>query len=165
MIKVYNNLFVGSEKDYLKVKTEPGWFIVQAAKDPFHREALGYRTAGAPKNHPEYLIARRGNRLILNLVDTVKHWMIPKDILHEAVSFIDDRLEEGYKVLVHCNMGVSRSPSIALLYLLSKTEFAEGMESFDVVERAFSYLYPPYSPAGIREVVKEFYYDKYKFRK
>ena len=82
MIGVFPNLFVGTQQDYeLNVKSQPGWMVVHACKEPYHRQELGYTSQGAPKNHPEYLIARRGNRLILNLVDAPDPRYIPKEII------------------------------------------------------------------------------------
>merc|ERR1719480_770865 len=37
-----------------------------------------------------------------------------------AVKFIDEALEEGGRVFVHCMMGVSRSTTIVLAYLVAK---------------------------------------------
>lgn len=77
MIEVYPNLFVGDEADYRIVLNMSGWFIVHACKEPFHRQALGYAGRGAPKDHPEYLVAERDGRLILNLVDAPNPAYIP----------------------------------------------------------------------------------------
>ena len=157
MREVYPNLFVGGEQDFPQVHNAIGWAIVQACKEPFHREALGYKTRGAPKDHPEYLVARRGQRLILNLVDIDKdrYQFIPDEPLDKAVEFVYNSLETGLKVLIHCNMGASRGPSIALLYLLTHTDFAEDATSFGEAETEFRKVYPDYFPAGIREKVRE----------
>ncbi|MDO9036420.1 MAG: phosphatase, partial [Methanoregula sp.] len=110
MIEIYPNLFIGNENDYeTKVRQESGWCVVHACKEPYHREALGYSGRAAPKNHPEYLIARRGNRLILNLVDAPDPAYIPKEIIDAALAFISANLNAGSHVLVHCNEGCSRS--------------------------------------------------------
>jgi protein-tyrosine phosphatase len=37
--------------------------------------------------------------------------------LPECVAVLDDLLQAGHTVYVHCNMGVNRSPSIAIAYL------------------------------------------------
>ncbi len=117
MIEVYNNLYVGSQFDYdSSVRFQSGWAIVHACKEPYHREALGYKTNGAPKDHPEYLIAKRGNRLILNLVDVDKVDYIANSIIDEALTFINTNLSNDLKVLVHCNQGRSRSAGIAMLF-------------------------------------------------
>jgi len=151
MIEISPNLFVGSEVDYEShVCREVGWRVVHACKEPYHRQALGYSGRAASKDHPEYLIALRGDRLILNLVDVADPSFIRREIMDAALAFIDEGLREDKRVLVHCNKGESRGPSIGLLYLLSRTE-ALPVSSFADAEKAFLELYPMYNPAaGIR---------------
>jgi predicted protein tyrosine phosphatase len=151
MIEIYPNLFIGNEQDYeSRVRHEPGWCTVHACKEPYHRQALGYHTKAAPKNHPEYLIARRGNRLILNLVDAPDPAYIPKEIIDAALEFIEINLKGGNHVLVHCNEGCSRSAGIGLLYLAKHTDRLPK-RNFIEAEAAFRALYPPYNPkSGIR---------------
>ena len=150
MIEVYPNLFIGTANDYeLQAKGQEGWSVVHACKEPYHRQELGYRSQGAPKGHPEYLIAKRENRLILNLVDAPNPAYIPKEIIDTALEFIHKGLSEGRKVLVHCNLGESRSPSIGLLYLSLYT--GNLPKEFFAAEQKFRQIYPPYNPgAGMR---------------
>lgn len=146
MIEIYPNLYIGNEYDYeSRVRHEPGWCIVHACKEPYHRQALGYTQRAAPQSHPEYLIARRGNRLIFNLVDAGDPAYIPKEIIDAALEFINTSLRSGSRVLVHCNEGCSRSAGIGLLYL---TKFTDHMPkgNFIEAEAAFRALYPPYNP-------------------
>lgn len=148
MIEIHPFLHVGSEVDYeTLVRHRPDWRVVHACKEPFHRQALGYSGRAAPKAHPEYLIARRESRLILNLVDAPDPAYIPKQIIDAALEFIDQSLRDGANVLVHCNEGCSRAPSIALLYLLSRTDRLPH-ESADAAMTAFRTMYPPYMPAA-----------------
>lgn len=156
MIEVYNHLWVGDVDDYEKNKSRIGWAYVQACKEPYHREALGYTTAGAPKDHPEYLYATRGQRLILNLVDVdeSKAKFIPDEIITKAISFIKAQHDIGAQVLIHCNQGKSRSPSLALGYLIQHTDLFEHVKSFEGAERKFKKIYPDYEPSGIREKIK-----------
>ncbi|MEX2409780.1 MAG: dual specificity protein phosphatase [Candidatus Paceibacterota bacterium] len=139
MTQIHKNLFVGNETDYeFKVKNHEVWSVVHACKEPYHQQALGYSGRGAPKDHSEYLIAKRGNRLILNLVDADNPAYIPKEIIDEALSFIDEQLSNGHKVLVHCNQGQSRSPGIGLLYLakegiINKNSFEEALAEFEEI--------------------------------
>lgn len=150
MIEILNNLFIGTEQDYeYQVMGQEGWMIVHACKEPYHRQALGYRSLGAPKDHPEYLIAKRGNHLILNLVDAPNPAFIPKEIIDAALEFIHIGLSEERKVLVHCNLGESRSPSIGLLYIAIYTDILP--KEFLLAEQKFRGMYPFYNPgAGIR---------------
>lgn len=109
MTEIHKNLFIGNENDYeFKVKNQEGWSVIHACKEPYHRQALGFLGRGAPKDHPEYLMAKRENRLILNLVDVENPAYIAKEIIDEALEFIDQRLKEGRKVLVNCNHEMSR---------------------------------------------------------
>jgi predicted protein tyrosine phosphatase len=127
-----------------------GWAIVHACKEPYHRQALGYTGRAAPNTHSEYLIARRDNRLILNLVDADNPAYIPKEIIDAAISFTHEQLKADKKVLVHCNQGMSRSPSIGMLYLLKYTDKLL-FDSFEAIETRFREIYPPYNPAaGVR---------------
>jgi predicted protein tyrosine phosphatase len=150
MIEITSNLFIGTEYDYESaVKHQSGWYIVHACKEPYHRQLLGYSGRGAPKNHPEYLLARRGTRLFLNLVDVEDPSYISKEIIDAALSFIDEAVTVGAKCLVHCNQGESRSPSIGLLYLASK----RTIHNVTLLEAEEDYrkIYPSYNPkAGMR---------------
>ena len=108
MTEVCPNLFVGDQKDYdHNVAHQVGWAVVHACKEPYHRQALGYRTRGAPKGHPEYFVAHRGDTLILNLVDVDDPSFFRKEMFDETLDFIDVKLSLGLKVLIHCNMGES----------------------------------------------------------
>lgn len=150
MIEVFSNLYIGTVDDYeFRVKNQEGWSVVHACKEPYHRRELGYKSQGAPKEHPEYLIAKRENRLILNLVDAPNPAYIPKEIIDAALGFIHNGLNEGGKVLIHCNLGESRSPSIGLLYLAIHTE--KFSKEFVTAENEFRQIYPLYNPgAGMK---------------
>ena len=155
MIKIYDRLFIGNQTDYeFKVRGRSGWSIIHACKEPYHRQELGYKGRSAPKNHPEYLIAKRNNRLILNLIDTDDPKYIPKIIIDEALNFIRRQLEKGRFVLVHCNQGESRSASIGLLYLAINELIPNG--SLKEAEVAYKRIYPLYNPSpGIRGFIKK----------
>lgn len=130
MMQIYPHLFIGSAEDYEAVllNNPSEWFIIQAAKEPWHRDAVGYTTKGAPKESPEYLIAHRKDRLILNLVDTNDVKYISPKVINAAIKAIDKNIITGKKVLVHCNRGESRAPSIALLYMVTKGVYTKDTE-------------------------------------
>lgn len=150
MTPIYHNLFIGNESDYEnQVRLQSDWYIVHACKEPYHRKLLGYSGKGAPKDHPEYLVAIRGKRLFLNLVDAADPNHIPKTIIDAALLFIDQALSAEQKCLVHCNLGESRSPSIGLLYLASKQLIPN--QNLEIAEFEFRKIYPTYNPkSGIR---------------
>jgi hypothetical protein len=161
MIEVHSNLFVGNQADYdYDVAQQEGWAVVHACKEPYHRQALGYSGRGAPKDHPEYLVARRGNRLFLNIVDANNPAFFAKEMIDAALNFIGEALANGLKVLVHCNQGESRSPSIALLYMAARLG-ALPTESLEAAEAQFRAIYPDYYPKpGIRGHLRE-YWEQY----
>lgn len=155
MIEVIPNLFVGHQHDYDKISNNRDWYVVHAAKEPFHRQALGYTTPGAPKDHPEYLVAQRGHRLILNLVDADTPNYIPTPVILRAIEFVEKALLAKRKVLIHCNQGNSRGPAIALACL--RTQGIDGYTgALEQAEDVFRKVYPSYAPkGGMRGWLKE----------
>ena len=146
MIEVHPGLFVGPQVEYeTRVRHETGWAVVQACKEPYHREAVGSMSPMPPEGHPEYLIARRDSRLCLNLLDAPDPADISAEVMDAAVAFIHEHLMARGRVFLHCQMGMSRSPSIAMLFLGTHTDrLPTG--SFDAALLKFSDIYPPFSP-------------------
>ena len=165
MREIIKNLHIGNIDDYYNLKKEhipnispdqptDNWAVVHACKEPCHRLLLGYTGRGCPKDHPEYLFAERGNRLYLNMVDANSGLFFDKTLIDKALEFIDLKLKSGIKVLIHCNEGMSRSPSLGLLYLI-KHGHIQG-ETLEDCEAEYLKIYPEYNPGkGIREFVKE----------
>jgi len=148
MIEIDSNLYVGHQGDFeYKVHGQDGWAVAHACRDPYHRQLLGYTGRGAPKDHPEYLFAERGNRLYLNLVDANDPVYIPKEVIDKALTFIHEKLEEGLEVLVHCNQGESRSPGISFLYLLRHTDVLPKTSLDDALAK-FRQIYPTFHPGS-----------------
>lgn len=143
-------LWVGSAVAFDQLHRPEDWAVIHAAKDPYHRHALRYTGRAAPKDHPEYLFAyrpihsKKPNRLILNLVDVENPAYISPEIIAAALGFIDRNLEEK-DVLLHCNLGRSRSPTIGLLYLRMRGLMPA---KFEDAEDAFRKMYPQYNPAA-----------------
>lgn len=146
MIEVLKNMFVGDQNDYENyVKFKNDFSVVHACKEPYHRKALGYLRRGAPKNHPEYLIARRENKLILNLIDSDDPNYIPEKIIFEAVNFIEKEISHGKKVLVHCNQGESRGPGIGMI-CFARSKAISDLSYFSA-RKEFKKVYPKYNPS------------------
>ena len=161
MIEIHPNLFIGNQDDYENiVRLQPDWHVVHACKEPYHRQALGYASRGAPKGHPEYLIARRGNILILNMVDADTPAYIPKEIIDATLDFIKTALNYGQRVLVHCNMGMSRSAGIGMLFLAAYTNRFEDM-SFIEAEEHYRMIYPHYNPGNGMRRFMQINWDSY----
>jgi predicted protein tyrosine phosphatase len=153
MEDIYPDLYIGGDEDYERLKDEPNWAFLRCAKDGpgGHRHTLGYTSQGAPKDK-HYLFVRRPKRLALNIIDAPDPNLFPRELIDKAIDFIGEQLGSGKKVLVACNHGHSRGPTIALLYLRSIGEYPY---SFIRSEMIFKTLYPKYSPnAGIRQVAR-----------
>lgn len=151
MIEVFSNIWVGSAADYdSTVRHLPGWATVHACKEPFHRQVIGYRGRSIPNIHPEYLTARRGQRLILNMIDVDDPLFFSKHMIDTALDFIEEHHAIKWKVLIHCNQGESRAPALAMLYLSAYLGVIPNA-SIEEAEQHFRGLYPNYHPkAGIR---------------
>lgn len=144
MIEVYPNLYIGDENDEMRLRGQAGWYFVRACKEPYHRDALGYTGRAAANTHPEYLIAYRDGRLILNLVDVDNVAYVSPLIVDAAIEAIHKNLPT-HKVLLHCNQGMSRSPTIGALYLAAHTDVFAG-QTVDEAVRTFRGIYPSYNP-------------------
>ncbi len=91
-----------------------GMAMVHACKDPCHRNAVGYQEKSLLNTHPHYLVLERGEHLYLNLIDPPKPlFMLPS--FEAFMRFVDMQIAQR-PVLIHCNLGQSRAPSLALLY-------------------------------------------------
>lgn len=151
MKEIVKGLWVGNDADYEKVKDKPEWFVVRAAKEGpgGHRDQLGYTTLPAPKG-PNYLFVKKPHLLALNIVDHDSPDYFPDKMIDEALHQISNALGRGDKVLVCCNHGHSRGPSISLLWLA-----LNGKLPFEGTFRKFKQLYPDYEPnSGIKQYLK-----------
>lgn len=166
MIEIYPNLYIGSGADLIHADdgngVHPDWYVITAARDPWHRDLLGYTTRGAPKDHAEYLMAQRERRLYLNLIDSPDPAFVREEIVATAIETIDRELRDGSKVLVHCNQGQSRAPTLGLLWVrwgtagepLLHAMMAKLTPEFAV--DAFRFVYPAYAPSdGMLGYLKE----------
>ena len=159
--EIYSNLFCGNISDYPPSDDMSVWAVAHVCKEPFHRSFVGYTGRGCPKDSPEYLWAERDNRLALNIVDAPNSIFFDKSMIDKGLEFIEKKLNEGLKVLVHCNLGESRSPSLALLYLV-KHGIIKG-DTLEDCEAEFMKIYPEYNPGtGMRGFVKEHFHEYIK---
>jgi protein-tyrosine phosphatase len=91
-------------------------------------------------------VARREQNLLLNMLDSEQPERYRKEaLLDPALAFIDEMRAQGANILIHCEQGWSRSPSLALLYLAARLG-ALPTESLAAAETAFRARYPGYAP-------------------
>ena len=118
----------------------PLWIgILHACKAPCHQRYVGYK-GSLPPTHREYLWADGDADLYLNLIDPPVP-LFKRESFDKALDWLDKRLPLG-PVLVHCNQGLSRAPSIALLWLAKRTDvLALDRGSFTAARQAFTETY------------------------
>jgi hypothetical protein len=143
MVEIFNNLYVGNETD-CSFNTFDKMAIIHACKFPCHAKAVGYRGSLSP-THPNYLIMEQGLHLFLNMVDMERELspLYTNPIMKSAMAFIEKHIV-GQKILIHCNQGLSRSPSIALLYLAHEGHIAN--DSYSNAVNDFRKLFPVFNP-------------------
>ena len=150
MIEISERLFVGSDADCRVGDVD--WAVVHACKSPCHQRAVGYR-GSLPSSDPNYLVLSKSNDLYLNIIDPPR----PLFKLLTFTSFLEFAMrhwEQGKKVLIHCNLGESRAPTLALLFL-AKCRREISAESFDTAKREFQRIFPYYQPGqGIQTYLR-----------
>lgn len=143
MVQVYDKIYVGSEQE-CDFNISDDWAIIHACKHPCHINAVGYK-GSLPRSHPNYLIFEKDNHLVMNMVDMEQELnpVFTNPIMEKAMMFIEKHIIKR-KILIHCNQGQSRSPSIALIYLARKGVI--NNDSFSAASKEFIKLYPYYQP-------------------
>jgi hypothetical protein len=152
MKQISPNVFVGDDADYEKVKDSKDWSFVRCCKfgPGGHKDTLGYETQGAPDGKDKYWV-RRGNRLALNLLDLDDPNFIDPEMIQKALDFIRDHVDH-FKVLVACNAGMSRGPTMGLMWLRTIGRMPYG---FMQSEKHYTNLYRKFDPSpGIEQFAR-----------
>lgn len=154
MEEIFDRVYVGGDADYAKAVLKDGWSVLRCCKygQGGHQQILGYRTTAAPKG-PHYLWAKQGDRLLaLNMLDLDDPNFIDPKMIGTGLKFIKDRLEAGDKVLIACNQGRSRGPSMGMMFLRMIGELPYDYFHSD---RIYKTLYPNFTPGiGMRQFVR-----------
>ena len=159
MIEVGKNIYVGSDADCFW-DNRNGWAVIHACKT-CHKRRVGY-SGNLGQSHPCYLIRKDQNHLFLNLVDMDRTLMpvFTSPIVRAAMEFIRENIP-AKKILIHCNEGHSRAPSVALLYLARESTIPKSC--YEKAKEEFLRIYPMYSPAkGIESYMRQYWSDLMK---
>lgn len=152
MLEISPGVYIGSIRDYGKA----AGLAILSATQTVHYPAVGFTRSNVDKNHTNYLSFERANHLTLNWVDgpaELYDWGGEK-IFSQALHFI----EQHNPVLIHCNKGRSRAPTLGLLYL-SKRLKSISNASFEAARDDFSKIYPKYKPGGIAQYVADHWHS------
>ncbi|MCK4409715.1 MAG: hypothetical protein KAW67_06490 [Candidatus Eisenbacteria sp.] len=147
MREVHERLHIGTEHDCFTQRE--GWAVVHACKSPCHQRAVGYR-GNLSKSHRHYLVLERGNNLYLNMIDPPAP-LFKMPLFHAFLQFAGRHWDEGDDLLIHCNLGMSRAPSLALVFLAKHTR-AITDDSYATAAEEFAHKVGGYHPSeGIRK--------------
>ena len=117
--KVSSNLFIGDIESCKRISHSD--CIIHATKNPCFTRMMGGKVE---KDNPNYLYYETEKDLYLNIIDSDEP-LFYKATFDKALEFIGKHIFEN-KVILHCNEGRSRSPSIAMLYLFHNLEYREA---------------------------------------
>jgi hypothetical protein len=162
MIEIMQNIYVGSEQDYYDIPDTNSWAVLHCCKDPFHRQFVGNYRGNLPPGHPDYPYKIRGNEMALNLVDmdffSAGYLDFNRRMFEAAFAFLDSYRAKECKILIHCNQGESRGPTLGMLYASRLGAF--GYADFTTTVAAFRKIYPFYNPKkNIYETVMHLWND------
>ncbi len=141
MQEVYERVFVSND---LSCREGSGAMaVVHACKSPCHQREVGYR-GNLPSSHPNYLVKEDEYNLYLNIIDPPAPLFMPP-LFTSFLSFSHKHWSDGRQILIHCNQGESRAPSLALLFM-AKCKGAVSNESYESASDDFRKIYPNYNP-------------------
>ncbi|MFK3978162.1 dual specificity protein phosphatase family protein [Shewanella vesiculosa] len=115
------NIYVGTKEEHQLAVTK-GMKIVCALNRVngyvTHQSVVGWSGRGCNKDSPYYLFKQTDDAIYLNMIDGENPAYVSDDMINPALEFIKSALENQEEVFIYCSLGESRSPSIALMYLL-----------------------------------------------
>lgn len=101
-------------------------------------------------SHPNYLALQREHDLYLNIIDPPVP-LFKAETFERFLAFSRSKYDSGASLLIHCNQGESRAPSLALLFL-AKHIGALPRSSYPDARQEFERLFPAYQPGnGIQQ--------------
>lgn len=147
MVSIHNRLFIGAVDD-CRTGTEQ-LAVIHACKSPCHQQAVGYRGSLAA-SHPNYLVLQREHDIYLNIIDPPVP-LFKAETFERFLAFSRSKYDSGASLLIHCNQGESRAPSLAMLFLAKHTG-ALPRSSYADARQEFERLFPAYQPGnGIQQ--------------
>lgn len=151
MKEIYKRLFIGNDTE---CRTgDDTWAVVHACKSPCHQRGVGY-TGSLPKGHPNYLILEKQDDLYLNIIDPPVPLFMP-ELFVEFMEFAGVKWDAGKAILIHCNQGESRAPSLGMLFMAKHIKLISG-DSFDTARDDFLKIFPRYTPGlGIQAYLRK----------
>jgi hypothetical protein len=149
MREIRERLYIGSDADCRQGKNQ--WAVVHACKT-CHQKAVGY-TGSLSSKHPLYLTYETPNDLYLNIIDPPGPLFLP-ELFTTFLNFAKRNWKDEKNLLIHCNQGGSRAPSLAMLFLAKNINDISN-KSFLTARAEFVKLFPLYNPGrGIQDYLR-----------
>ncbi len=126
--------------------------VVHACKEPCHRHGAGYEERSLASDHPHYLAIEKPQHLYLNIIDPPVPLFKPQSFAL-FFEFVDREIKKR-PVLIHCNKGESRAPSLTLLYMAKRLGLLPN-DSYQAAAAAFSAHFPYKPGKGIATYLQE----------
>ena len=144
------NIYIGNRDDSA-LRSDPDSVVVNTAKS-VHYQILGWEKK-SPESDPHYLSFEDGQLLSFNWVDgdSYLYEMGGPEAFTHTLNFIDHWIGSK-EILISCDQGRSRSPTIALLYLAKRLHLISGLSCVEA-RAGFEAFYPGYPPSGIGDFV------------
>lgn len=155
--RIIDNLYVGTLEDCEGLSGVDGWAVVHACKHPCH-----HAKRGNPKPESEdYLSYQEGTHLYLNMIDPPAP-LFQKPMFDAFLVFAADAWERGKKILIHCNKGESRAPTLALLFLsrvlykITAVSYDDAWDEFEALLNTGNAASVKYHPGkGLEEWMRQ----------
>ncbi len=139
-------LFVGTKEEYNSA-IKKGMKIVcalnRASGFVSHQSVVGWEGRGCNPDNPYYLFKRNSDAIYLNMIDAEDPKYVNDEMINPALNFIHEELSKENEVFIYCSLGESRSPSIALMYLLEYGLIDKGKDTINFFR---STCYPRFNP-------------------
>ena len=139
-------LYVGSKEEQ-RFASQKGMKIVcalnRASGYVTHQSVVGWSGRGCNSDNPYYLFKREPDAIYLNMIDGDDPKYVNDEMINPALDFIHKHLQSGNEVFIYCSLGESRSPSIALMYMLEHGLIERNSNTINLFRTKY---YPNFTP-------------------
>ena len=139
-------IFVGVKEEYQTAR-QKGMKIVCALNRAngyvTHQSVVGWQGRGCNPASPYYLFKKEADAIYLNMIDGTDPKYVNDEMINPALDFIREHIKNGNDVFIYCSLGESRSPSIALMYLLENNLIEKSANTIYIFRQEY---YPNYNP-------------------
>ena len=122
MKKIANlNIYVGIKEEYHTALSQNMKIVCalnRASGFVTHQSQVGWSGRGCNKDNLYYLYKEEEDAIYLNMIDGEDPVYVNDEMIDAALSFMKRHLDNDQTIFVYCSLGESRSPSIALMYML-----------------------------------------------